>query len=124
MQKQKKKTVEIIKGTYTGKRDTVGRYTRGFPLSAILVAGKPATIKTSQGLEETQVVKSFTDSGAPIIYIGNLSLAYEGLLNTGETYLFMTMYYDGYRTGIFLQKTLFTDIEIESLAGANEGNYC
>ncbi len=115
--KTEEKTVEIVKGTYTGKRYTVMTYSTGFPLPAILVADKPATIKTSQGLEETQVVKSFTDYGESIIYIGNLDLAYKGLPNTGETYLFMTMYNNGYRTGIFLQKTLFTDIEIEVSQG-------
>lgn len=106
------KMVQIVSGTYTGEAGEMDNSIM-FLVPALLVADKPATIKTSQGLEDTKVVKSFQGGDTLIPYIGNLSLLGEGLPNTGETYVFYTGSDNGNLIGMFGQTTPFTDMKIE-----------
>lgn len=105
--------LQIVSGTYTGEDLVEGIASIIFPVTALLVVDKPATIKTSQGLEETQVVKSGKVGSQAIPYIGNLSLIDGGAPNTGETYVFYTVESDGLLIGGFVQTTPFTDMKIE-----------
>lgn len=107
------KMVQIVSGTYTGEDLVEGIASIIFPVNALLVVDKPATIKTSQGLEETEVVKSIQGGNVMVPYIGNFSLLMEGTPNTGETYCFYTVESDGLLIGAFGQTTPFTDMKIE-----------
>lgn len=106
------KMVQIVSGTYTGEEEGEMIYTE-FPVTALLVADKPATIKTSQGVEETEVVKSIQTGNGLIPYIGNISLMEPEAPNTGETYFFYTEESNGQLVGLFIQTTHFTDMKIE-----------
>ena len=106
------KTVQIASGTYTGAAEEgIALATTNFPVTALLIAGSLATIKTSQGLEETKVVKSIDNVG--LAYMGNASLLNNTFPNTGETYLFYTADEGGQLFGMFGQTTPFTDMKIE-----------
>ena len=106
------KTVQIVSGTYTGvTEEGTALYSTDFPVTALLIADSHATIKTSQGVEETKVVKSLGNTG--VIYIGNASLLNNEFPNTGETYLFYTAAEVGQLSGLFAQTTPFTDMKIE-----------
>ena len=106
--------LQIVNGTYTGEGGTGISYIM-FPVTALLIADKPATIKTSQGLEETQVVKSLTVSDTVTPYIGNFGLLSSSFPDTGETYLFYAGKDadNGQLLGMFVQTTPFTDMKIE-----------
>ena len=104
------KIVQIVSGTYTGGEEGEMGYIQ-FP--ALLIADSTATIKTSQGLEETEVVKGIQTGNGLIPYIGNISLMQPGAPNTGETYFFYTGESNGQLVGMFIQTTHFTDMKIE-----------
>lgn len=106
------KTVQIVSGTYTGQAEEgIALAITNLPVTTLLIADSTATIKTSQGLDETKVVKSLGDTG--LIYIGNASLLDNAFPDTGETYLFYTADSDGQLIGMFGQTTPFTDMKIE-----------
>lgn len=104
--------LQIVSGTYTGIKFGEA-YLIMFPVTTLLIADKTATIKTSQGLEDTRVVKSHTFDGTTGSYIGNLGLLGNEFPNTGETYVFYTTEVEGSLRGAFVQTTPFTDMKIE-----------
>lgn len=104
--------LQIVSGTYTGTKFGEA-YLTMFPVTTPLIADKTATIKTSQGLEDTRVVKNFTSDGTTAPYSGNLGLLGNEYPNTGETYVFYTVEVEGSLLGVFVQTTPFTDMKIE-----------